>query len=249
MLRNESLWLSPVNPRQVSCPWRLHGIKKVLFLPSSLPLPPSLIFLQCFSPSISLSASLYSFASCAAPHPCIPGCSYWALPLPSGTCSPPQFSWVVSILSLPRSDAQTRSGGGTPRSPAFQPPYSAGRRRGAGRGRGEGFDFHLLEESWLLIPGRTCRGEGDIISFPDGQVWGSFEFLHITGEEQGGGGEGENGEKTWICLWGALHFPLLPTNCLSEKSHSGTFHQGFGQLPRWQAVQCDANDRSTEGIL
>ena len=139
---------------------------------------------SCLPLFLSLPPSILSLP---APHPCIPGCSYWALPLPSGTCSPPQFSWAFLFCLCP--EVMHRLGVGV----GLQPPYSAGRRRGAGRGRGEGFDFHLPEESWLLIHGRTCRGEGDIISFPDGQVWGSFKFLHITGEEQGGW-DGENGE-------------------------------------------------------
>lgn len=72
------------------------------------------LFLQCFSPFISLSASLHSFPSCP------PSLYSWMFLL-----SPPSALWhmfptpvfmSVSILSLPRSDAQTGSGGGTPAS-------------------------------------------------------------------------------------------------------------------------------------
>lgn len=72
--------------------------------------------------------------------------------------SPTQFLWAFSI-----------SGTGA------YPGVGAGRITGS-RGRrevfegvsGEDYDFHLPEESLLLIPGRTRRGEGTIISFPDG---------------------------------------------------------------------------------
>lgn len=74
-------------------------------------------------------------------------------------------------------------------------PFKCRRReKSCWEGVREGYDCHLLEESLLLIPGRTRRGEGAIITFPDGHIWGGFELLHVPGEEQGGGGGG-GGEK------------------------------------------------------
>lgn len=92
---------------------------------------------------------------------------------------------------------------------------SRGRREVSEGASGKGYDFHLLEESLLVIPGRTHRGEGTIISFPDGQVWVSLKFLHIPGEQRGGGGgEGKKrekmGDKCKLALGRLGALPFLP---------------------------------------
>ena len=150
MLRNESLWLSPANPRQVSCPWGLRGIKGVLFLPSSFSLPPFFIFYNASLPLfLSLPPSILSclsFLQSFLPTflPPIP-VSLDVLTEPSlcPLAHVPHPSFHERFLFCLCPEVMHRPGVGM----GLQPPYSAGRRRGAGRGRGEGFDFHLLEES------------------------------------------------------------------------------------------------------
>lgn len=74
-----------------------------------------------------------------------------------------------------------------------------------------------------LIPGRTRRGEGSIISFTDGQVWGRSEFLHSPGEEPGGSEGTEWGAKENSPL-DALCFAGPPTSHLTKESHLVTVH-------------------------
>ena len=196
-----------------------------------LPLPPSILSLS--APTIPVSLDVLTERS-----------GLWHMSL-----TPTSYGHFLFCLCIEMMHRQGVGVGLQEALPSSLPTVQEERR--CWEGGGEGCDLCLLEESLLLIPGRTCRGEGPIISFPDGHVWGSFEFLHIAGEGQRGGGgggegEGENGESMCICLWDALHFALPPTNCHLEKSHSGTLHWSLGPLPCWQALWYEANSRNAE---
>ena len=138
-LRSKSFKLVRPNLVLVSCQRGPHRIKEVF------PLPP----LPSFPPSLDPWMSFLSTLS-------------------SGTWPPPQFLWAVSVLSLYRTGALTGVPWGCMGAclSASQPSRKG---RPCWEVSRECCDFHLPEESLLLIPERTCRGEGAIISFQVGE--------------------------------------------------------------------------------
>ena len=116
--------------------------------------------------------SLLSLPLSLPPHPSFPpSLDPWMSflsTLSSGTWPPPQFLWAVSVLSLYRTGALAGVPWGCMGAclSASQPSRKG---RPCWEVSRECCDFHLPEESLLLIPERTCRGEGAIISFQVGE--------------------------------------------------------------------------------